>query len=171
MERIKNFFNSKSYNLAIWTLLSFVVLSITFSLGVKVGLHKARYSYQWGANYERNFAGPRSGTMGPENMIRPGIERRPEGPKGFFPGDGDMRNAHGLAGTIVSISMDKIVVKDRDNKENTITITDKTFMKSGRNDFKLEDLKVEDKIIVMGKPNDEGTVVADLIRIFEKNEN
>lgn len=159
-EKLKSFLNSKAYLRATLVLAVLVVLSLTFLAGVEVGLRKARYSFQWGENYERNFMGPR----GP--MMNRGFDG-PMGPRGFFPDSrGDMRNAHGLGGEVVSVGDNILVVKDRDNKENTVTINDKTLIKSGRDDIKLSDLKSGNKIVVLGKPGDNGTVSADLIRVF-----
>jgi hypothetical protein len=87
---------------------------------------------------------------------------------GFFRGaEGkDFRNAHGLAGTVISVTDNNIIVKDRDSKENTITVTDKTIIKRNADDLKITDLKANDQLVVMGTPNDQGVINADLIRVF-----
>lgn len=136
----------------------FLIILASFASGVVVGIKKAKFSYHFGENYERNFIGSRmgiehSGFMG--SMMRE-FEGR------------DFRNAHGLAGTIVSIADNNIIVKDKDNKENTVAVTDKTIIKNGRNDIKLSDLKQNDQIVVMGNPGDNGVINADLIRVFDQ---
>jgi hypothetical protein len=78
----------------------------------------------------------------------------------------DFRNAHGIAGTIISIADNNLIIKDRDNKENTVAVTDKTIIKDHMVDVKISDLKANDQIVVMGTPNDQGIVNADLIRVF-----
>ncbi|EKE25205.1 MAG: hypothetical protein ACD_5C00253G0008 [uncultured bacterium] len=159
-ERLKIFLNSKAYYRATFVLAILVVLSLTFLAGVQVGIHKARYSFEWGENYEKNFIGPRKGMMGLGGL---------NGPHGFFPsGPREMRNAHGLGGEVISISDNVLVIKDRDNKENTITINSKTLIKSGRDDIELNDIKSGDNLVILGKPGENGTVAADLIRIFDK---
>lgn len=144
----------------------FLIVLVSFAGGVAVGLHKAKFSSDWGKNYERNFIGPRTG-VGNEHM----------GPGGFvgsmmrgFEGR-DFRNAHGLAGTIISIAENNIIVKDRDGKENTVAVTDKTLIKSGSSDIKIGDLKQDEQIVVMGNPGDNGVVNADLIRVFNNQSN
>jgi hypothetical protein len=82
-----------------------------------------------------------------------------------------MRNGHGIAGTIISISDNSIVIKDRDNKENTISVNDKTIINQGRDTIKIEDLTSENEIVVIGRPGDNGVIQADLIRVFNKKEN
>ena len=171
-EEIEKFFKSKSYKWILWVLAELLLLGIVFALGIRVGLHKAKYSYQWGANYERNFAGPKFGQQrGPDGPRGPqGIDNRSAGPMGFFrdfPGN-EMRNAHGIAGNIVSISDSNIVIKNPENKENTVMVDDNTLIKSGRYDIKIGDLKAGQDIVVMGKPSDSGVISAELIRVFEK---
>jgi len=134
---------------------SVIVALVIFSAGVSVGIRKARFSNRFAENYERNFMGPGEGGMmgSPENFMR-GMEGR------------DFRNAHGIGGAIISIADNNIVIKDRDSKENAITVSDKTISKRRRDDIKITDLKVDDRIVVMGKPGDNGTINADLIRVF-----
>jgi hypothetical protein len=132
----------------------------SFATGIAVGTRKAKFSSDWGKNYERNFMVPRPGEMGPggERGGMMGMMRDFEGR--------DFRNAHGLAGAIISIADNNIIVKDKDNKENTVTVTDKTIIKNGRDDIKIGDLKQDDQIVVMGNPGDDGVINANLIRVF-----
>ncbi len=138
----------------------FLIVLASFASGVVVGLKKAKFSNRFGENYERNFIGSRSGHPGPDigGFMR-GIEGR------------DFRNAHGLAGSIISITDSNIVVKDRDGKENTVAVTDKTVIKSGNENIKIGDLKQNDQIVVIGNPGDNGVVNADLIRVFNNQSN
>ena len=167
MEKIKNFFASKSYSWVVWVVAEIIILAIVFALGVRVGLHKAKYSFDWGKNYERNFMGHREERMGP-GMLPP---MGPGGPTDFFGDRGnDFRNAHGIAGEIISIVDNTIIIKDRDNKENTISVSDKTIIKSGRDDVKITDLKNDERIVVLGKPDSSGVINAELIRVFSGND-
>lgn len=136
---------------------SVVVALVIFAAGVSVGTHKARFSGKFAENYERNFMGPERGLMGP--MGGPGMFMREFEGRGF-------RNAHGIVGEIISISDNKIVIKDPEDQENTITVDDGTIIKRGRDSIKITDLKNDEKIAVMGKPGDDGAVKADLIRVF-----
>jgi len=169
--KLKSFFTSKSYSWILWVVAELILLAIVFALGINVGLHKAKYSYEWGANYERNFMGRERGQIG---FGEPGGMPPKElgNPMDFF-GDhgGDFRNAHGLSGSIVSITDNKIVIKDQGNKENTVAVSDKTMIKSGKDDIKIGDLKTDEKIVVMGKPNDSGVIDAELIRVFADSAN
>jgi hypothetical protein len=124
---------------------------LIFAGGVVVGLRKARFSYSFGQNYERNFVGMRGPGRG-----------------GMFGNDSsDFRDAHGLAGTIISISGNNIVVKDRNGQENTVVATDKTLIKYQGNNLKVGDLKQNEKVVVLGRPSTDGAINADLIRVFD----
>jgi hypothetical protein len=152
---------TKKFKLMAGIVGALLIILISFAAGVGVGLRKARYSYQWGQNYERNFmGGPRSGMI-------------PGGMMGFLGGmEGrDFRNAHGLAGTIISITGNNLVIKDRDNKENTVAVTDKTIIKSGPNNLKLSDLQQNEQLVVVGNPDASGVINADLIRVFGQSQN
>ena len=96
------------------------------------------------------------------------LKMPPDYMKGFvddFEGRG-FRNSHGTFGTIISITDSSLIIKDRDNKENAISITNKTLIKSRRDDLSRSDLKTGDEIAVMGNPNENGTIDAVLIRVF-----
>lgn len=148
---------SKKLKVAAGIVGAFVLALVIFGAGVSVGIHKARFSYRFGENYEKNFMGPLPG--GPMG-----------GPMGFFRDmEGrDFRNGHGIAGSIISIADNTIVIKDQENKEISIAVTDKTIIKDNRNDIKISDLKQDEKIVIIGKPGDSGVINADLIRVFEK---
>lgn len=123
---------------------------LIFAGGVVVGLRKARFSYRFGQNYERNFVGMRGhGHMFP------------------WGGDHDFRDPHGLAGTIISLSGNNLVIKDAGGQENTVTITNQTLIKYQGKNLKAGDLKQNEKVVVLGRPSSNGTVSADLVRVFD----
>ncbi len=165
MKKIKEIVSTKVFKLVFLLVAGLLIILLVFAAGIKVGLKKARYSYQWGANYERNFLGPHSDMMDPR---RPNGKMRPSGPMDFFKNnERDMRNANGLAGAVVSFTNNLIVVKDKDNKESTVAVNEKTIIKFGRSDIEIGDLKVDQQLVVLGKPNDAGMVDAELIRVFD----
>lgn len=162
MNELKKITESKYFKAVLGILGCLVAAAIIFAVGVHVGERRAKYSYQWGANYERNFVGgPKEmmGGRGQGGFGGSGMMRRFEG--------GDFRNGHGIAGTITSIVDNNIVIKNRDGKENTIAAGDKTLIKNGSADIKITDLKNEQSIVVIGNPGDNGVVNADLIRVFD----
>ena len=151
----KNILKTKSAKIVALVVGAVLIALLSFAGGMSAGFHKAKFSCNWGENYERNFTGPSQ-----------------RGPMGFFHDfEGrDFRNAHGLAGKIISITDNKLIIQDKDNKENTVAVTDKTIIKQRRSDLKIGDLKQNDNIIVVGNPDDNGTINADLIRVFNRAE-
>lgn len=128
-----------------------VVLVFVFSLGVFVGHEKSRFSRDWGENYYRNIMGP--GGRGMMDFGRPGF------------------NAHSGLGQIIKIDGNSLIIKDQANIEKTILITDKTAIIRDKQNIAITDLKVDDKIIVIGRPNDQGQIEPTLIRILPANNN
>jgi hypothetical protein len=153
---MKEFVKSQTFKIAAGIVGVVLIALISFGLGIGVGLRKARFSYQWGENYERNF------------MPAP-----PDGPSKIFNGfqGQDFRNAHGLAGTVISISGNNLVVKENNGNENTISVGDKTIIKNRNGNLNLSNIDQGDQVVVMGSPGDNGVINADLIRVFNSNGN
>ena len=63
------------------------------------------------------------------------------------------------------------MIKDQSNKENTASVNDKTMIKSGKDDIKIGDLKTDEKIVILGKPDSNGVIDAELIRVFADSTN
>ena len=154
---------SKKFKIAALAVGVVIISLVSFAGGVAVGFHKARFSYKFGENYERNFVG--GPFQGPGMM-----DRGPKGMMDDFGGRG-LRNGHGLSGAIISVANNQIVIKDRSGQENTITVGDKTLIKRGQDTISINDLKNDEQIVVMGQPGDNGTINADLIRVFDNGNN
>jgi len=130
---------------------------LIFGAGVFVGEMKARFSYRWAENYQRNFAGPRNGFL-----------------SGFpMPAGGDFIESHGVFGQIIKINpstdtgqVSDLVIKGQNNMERIVMITSSTAIQKGRQTIKKDDLKVGDNVTVIGSPNDQGQIEAKLIRVF-----
>jgi len=151
-KKLKDFHQSKHFKIIILVVGAILIALVSFAVGLHVGFKKARFSYKWGENYERNFSGsPSWGATG----VFHDFEGR------------NFRNGHGLAGSIVSITDNNLVIKDRDGNENTVAVTDKTLIKKRREDIKTGDLKQNDQVVVVGNPGDNGVINADIIRVFE----
>lgn len=131
-------------------LAGFVVLVLVFGAGVKVGTLKARYSYRWADNYHKNFAGPRGGFLGDWQR---------------FPA-GDFISGHGAFGEIIEMKDNGFVIKGRENVEKVIVTDEETTITKGRETIK-DGLKVGDRVVIIGTPNEEGQIEAKLIRVFD----
>lgn len=140
-------FQSKFFQGCLISILVFLVLLLTFRIGMMVGVKKAEFSHQWGDNYIRNFAGR---------------DKEP------FPGfdDRDLVNGHGLFGQIVKIDNSSIIINDQDKNEKIVQVTGETIIKRFKDDINLSDLKTDEKIVVVGDPNDSGVIDAKIIRVM-----
>lgn len=127
-----------------------VVLLFVFTLGVLVGHEKARFSYRWGENYYQNIVGPGPGPGG-RGMMGFG---RPE------------LNAHSGFGQIIKIEGNSLVVRGPDIPEKTIIVNGKTVIREFNQNIKITDLKVDDYVVVIGAPDNQGQVEAKLIRVM-----
>lgn len=151
MINLKRISESKVWAKVFFGIITAIVVMAIFQAGVFVGFHKARFSYQWGDSYRRTFGGPRGGMM--QNI------------KGQ-----EFTSGHGTSGSIVSIDGGKIIVKDQEGTEKFIVTDDQTTIRSGRQDIKITDLKAGQNIVVIGTPNEDGTIRAQVIRTFGEND-
>lgn len=147
----KNFWQSTLFKGLILGISIFAILLIflllIFKLGMLVGFRKAGFSYKWGENYHRNFAGPRGGFFG-DSFGKDFIE------------------AYGTFGQIIKIDGSTLIVKGRENVEKIVLVKENTTIKHLRETIKLSDLKVDDYIVVIGEPNDKGQIEAKFIRVM-----
>jgi len=146
---IKEILKPTHFNKLLIILAIVVVLVFVFTLGVFVGHEKARFSGDWGENYYRNIMGPGGpGGFGMMNFGRPGSNSR-----------------SGL-GQIIKIDTDGLIIKDQANVEKSVLVNDKTVIIRDNQNIKITDLKIDDKVIIIGRPNDRGQIEPKLIRIL-----
>ncbi len=126
----------------------FVLLGV-FRLGVVVGHRQANFACQWSDNYTRIFGPPQALPMMHDFMR-----------DGFMHGGGIM-------GSIIKIDGQNLVIKGEDGAEKSVLIDDKTILRQAQDDIKASDLKVDDKVTVIGQPDSQGQIDAKLIRVFE----
>lgn len=152
LDKILNFIKSKAFITLVVVLFGLALLAGTFGLGLAVGYHKARFSYAWGENYHRNFGGPKGGFFGGDFLD--GFSGR------------DLIDAHGVFGQIAKIDGSTLIIKGRDNVEKIVLVQDDTSIMSFRDAIKLADLKIDDNVMVIGEPDDQGRITAKFIRLM-----
>lgn len=140
---------------AILGIAAVIILLFVFKIGTIVGARKANFSCQWSDNYHRNFGGPKEGFLkGFENFR-----------------DRDFIEANGAFGQIIKIDANSsnLVVKGRNDIEQIILIKDNTTIRHLQNTIKLNDLKIDDNVVVIGEPNSAGQIEAKFIRLMPVN--
>jgi len=146
---IDKIFQSKEFRWALLILLCIIVLLFVLKLGIIIGSARADFSFKWGENYHRNFAGPRGGFMQE------------------FPGrDKEFMDSYGVFGKIIKIEDKAIIINDKDEVEKIILVDEKTIINFQRDNIKFSDLKVDDMVVVIGEPDSNGRIKAKLIRIL-----
>jgi len=130
----------------------FVIVVLIFGAGMFVGGMKARFSYKWAESYHRNFAGPQEGFFGDLRRM--------------VPPPGDFIEGHGTFGEVIKINDSDFVIKGQGDVEKIIVIKEDTILEKGRTTIKKDDLKVGDRVVIIGFPNDQGQIEAKLIRVF-----
>ncbi len=145
MENIKKIFASKLLFGILCVIGAIIIAFLIFSLGVTVGFHKASFGREWGENYEPNFGfGPGRPSFGANN----------------FP------NANGAIGKIIKIELPTIIVQDKDNTEKVVLINTDTSIRKVMADIKASDLLVNDYVVVIGSPDNQGQIEAKFIRVL-----
>lgn len=128
-------------------ILCFVIVLVIFISGVFVGQEKARYSFVWTENYHRNFGGPADGFFG--NFS-----------------DSGFTSAHGVFGQVLKISGNSILMKGQDNIEKMIIVSSETEIINQSGKATISQIKMGNNIVVIGYPDEFGSVRARLIRIM-----
>jgi len=142
---LEKIIHSKIFIFLPWILLFLIIILLTFKAGMSIGLRKADFSGNWGENYHQNFAGPKGGFM--QDMWQD-----------------EYLEANGAFGQIIKIENNNLIVKNKSNIEKIILVTENTIIKNLKNDIKIENLNIDDFIVVIGEPNNDGQIEAKLIR-------
>ena len=150
-EALGQFFKSKLFAGIIVGVCGMLVVICIFEAGVIIGYHEAEFSSHWGENYGRNFANSSSSN-----------------PMGFP----DMRapTPDGILGKIVSISPTSassttIILSNNLKPEEKILIDSGTIIRDHENTLSASELTMGAYIVVLGIPNDQGEIQANLIRV------
>ncbi len=158
-----NFCQSKKFRIVLAAVGCLIVLIIVFKTGEFVGYRKARFFERWGENYHRNFGGPRDGFF-------PSFRYDFDDSTPFGASFSAPSSIHGVFGTIIKIdntaSSTFLTVKGEDNMEKIVSLSDNTTIVSRRDIIKASELKIDDRVAVIGAPNEQGQIEAKFIRVF-----
>ncbi len=145
--KLEEIFKEKS-SLIVFIVISLVLILISFRIGVFVGQRQASFTYRWGENYHQAFGGPQEGFMQDWRG------------KDFVAG-------HGNVGQVIKNEDEILIIQDKNGTEKIIKLDQKTLIKNGPENIKQSDIEINDEIVVLGSPQDDGSVLAKLIRVFD----
>ncbi len=140
--------NPGRFSLAIVLVIAFATaLLLSFHLGTIVGFRKASFSCAWNRNYAPLFGGP-SRDWQPSAMKR-------------------LPDPHGAFGKVMRIDNRNIIIKDLNGMEKNVLVPPSSAtIRRGMDTIRFEDIRAQDTVSVFGRPDPEGRVEADLIRII-----
>ena len=141
-----DFLQSKTSGKWIFGVGALAMAIIIFQAGVFVGYQKASFSLHMGDNFSRTFGERRNGFLPPPMM--------------------DPANDHGTSGKILSVTNTGMIIDDRDQIEKTVSFASSTEVKLFRDTVPTSSLKTGDFVVVIGSPNSNGNIQAQLIRIM-----
>lgn len=142
---LSTLFQSRTFRGVLYGIGITIVLLAVFQGGVFVGYRQAEFSYRWGERYLENFTGTQEGK---------GLDNR------------GMMNPHGVFGMVIKVDASSVVVKGPDNVEKIVLVSAGTQILRYEAAIAVTDLKADEKIVVIGSPNDQGQIEAKLIRVM-----
>lgn len=151
----KNFFTARTLIFLACLFGVLLVAVFSFAIGFSAGIRKANFSDRWDKNYGKHFMNPDGPMGGPGRMSKEMDERF-------------LRSGHGAAGKIIELSGQAITIEGLNGSERSITVTERTKINKKGDPIERSGLELEDRIIVLGKPSDTGTIEADFIRALGK---
>jgi len=128
----------------------FLLALVIFQAGISVGYRKAEFSYRWNSAYMH-------GMNDPHSMLSP------------FMHDADDVSPHGAVGEIVSVRLPMIMIKSPYEAEKIISIGTSTMIRNFHTIASSSDLRTGQDVVVIGVPDDKGTIDATFIRIAPGN--
>jgi len=143
----------KNLKLIILFLIWFISILFSFGLGFKLGTKKALLSSSWFKDYQRMFLGP--------------AKKPPFKPFHFF--EDELINHFGLFGEVIKndILNSQIIIKDNNNLEKVIKITQETIILKFREKIDQAQIKEGEQIMVISS-SENNEIKAKFIRVFPK---
>lgn len=141
------FVRSKAFHYILVGIGITVIALVIFQAGVFVGFRKASFSYERGERYYRAFGEMERGPM-------PGMMREE------FPVAG------GAVGKVIAMDPPLFTIEDRDGTEKIVRTDASTTLREARTTKPVTELREGDMVVIIGTPNDEGEVLAKLIRLM-----
>ena len=79
---------------------------------------------------------------------------------------GYISDGHGAVGAIESVASSSVSLKTRDGRMQTVLLTGATTVRNSAGYASSSPLSVGQQIVVLGTPDSDGNIVADLIRVM-----
>lgn len=150
---MNKFFQSKAFKVIIIVIGVLIVLMLVFKLGMVIGSGKERFLRRWSENYPCNFfGGPPGGFPRPRDFAGPNFNNEIK--------------AYGVFGKIIKIELPTLVIKGEKDVEKIVLLKDDTIIERFREKISSKELKVDDNVVIIGSPNEQGQIEAKMIRVM-----
>lgn len=146
-EEMKKVFGTKIVKTALLVLGILIIALFVFWSGMMVGFRKAGFNYQLGQNYHELFEGP-------DRRLSRDFRGR------------NFMDANSAVGSVIKVDTSTLVIKGDDGMEKSILISDKTSIRRFQDAILPSDIKVDEKVVVLGAPSTTGQIEARLIRVM-----
>ena len=142
-----NYFKSPKVKQAAFVAGAMLFTLAIFQAGMYAGYRKAAFSFRMGENYYRLFGGEHGFGMA-------------------GPGRGGFSAAGGARGTIIRFDPPSLLIKEPENMEKMVLISDDTEIRRERARVATDTLYAGQRVIIIGTPNETGEIDARFIRIM-----
>lgn len=133
----------------------FVLLTV-FWAGMFIGHTKAVFNYRMSQH------------MGGKQQEMPFERMRERGPRMMM--RAPFLGGHGAVGNVVSADAKSIVVSGPDDVKRTVLIQKTTRISKGKKSINASEIRKNDKVVVLGRPNRSGQIEAKAIRVLREGE-
>ncbi len=143
----ERFLRSRGLKITAYSLSGLIIALLIFQAGMFVGYHKAEFSSEWGESYFKAFGEETTEAI-------PGVTGQ------------SYTDSYGVIGTVIKLNLPSLVIAGQDGVEKAVITNDDTTVREYRNDLATADLKVNDFVVIVGDPNNQGQIMARLIRVI-----
>ena len=150
---MKTFIEASWFSKLIAVLAGLVAALAIFWLGTIVGYRQAEFSSRWAGHYAEVFGD----SHGPFAMppIGPGADRLDSG--------------NGAVGTVMSVNLPTIAVKNPNEAEKVIILSPQTVIRKFRGQGTTTDIHVGDFLVTVGSADEQGRIDASFVRVMPPN--
>ena len=135
-------------------ILVIIGIILVFHIGEEFGYKKAEVIGRMSDGYYQAFDPSSPGQNGPFGYLFD-----------------DQTDSHGVAGKVVNVSDNKIIVADNEGIEKSVLVDKDTILKNHRDNIVVSDIKADDYVIVIGLPAADGQITAKIIRVVPPPQN
>ena len=143
MKNFKDLMASKSVRRSIGIVGALILALLIFHAGVVVGSHRSQF-----------------GRYGMDRGFRP-----PFAPNGFEMPSAFIETNHGAVGTVTVVTLPTITVRTREGVDRDVFISTSTVIRS-MDSQTAKILSEGDQVVVLGAPDSEGRINAQIIRVL-----